>query len=61
MAASPDSLAKLSARTFLSYEQGLTAVAGTTKLTYTLTPSISIVTRAGLDNAIDVLYTFHFD
>ncbi|MBZ0104145.1 MAG: translocation/assembly module TamB domain-containing protein [Sulfuricella denitrificans] len=52
---------RLSARAFLSYEQGLTAVAGTTKLTYTLTPSISIVTRAGYDNAIDVLYTFHFD
>lgn len=52
---------RLSARAFLSYEQGLTAVAGTTKLTYTLTPSISIVTRAGFDNAIDVLYTFHFD
>lgn len=52
---------RLSARAFLSYEQGLTAVAGTTKLTYTLTPSISIVTRAGFDNAIDVFYTFHFD
>lgn len=52
---------RLSARAFLSYEQGLTAVAGTTKLTYTLTPRISIVTRAGFDNAIDVLYTIHFD
>lgn len=52
---------RLSARAFLSYEQGLTAVAGTTKLTYSLTPRISIVTRAGFDNAIDVLYTFHFD
>lgn len=52
---------RLSARVLLSYEQGLTAVAGTTKLTYALTPNISIVTRAGFDNAIDVLYTFHFD
>jgi translocation and assembly module TamB len=52
---------RLSARAFLSYEQGLSAVAGTTKLTYTLTPSISVVTRAGFDNAIDVFYTFHFD
>ncbi|MFA7318271.1 MAG: translocation/assembly module TamB domain-containing protein [Sulfuricella sp.] len=52
---------RLSARAYLSYEQGLTAVAGTTKLTYSLTPRISIVTRAGSDNAIDVLYTFHFD
>lgn len=52
---------RLSARAFLSYEQGLTGEAGTTKLTYSLTPRISIVTRAGFDNAIDVLYTFHFD
>jgi len=52
---------RLSSRAFLSYEQGLTAVAGTIKLTYTLTPNVSIVTRAGYDNALDVLYTFHFD
>ncbi len=52
---------RLSSRAFLSYEQGLTAVAGTIKLTYSLTPNVSIVTRAGYDNALDVLYTFHFD
>lgn len=52
---------RLSSRAFLSYEQGLTAVAGTIKLTYALTPNVSIVTRAGYDNALDVLYTFHFD
>jgi translocation and assembly module TamB len=52
---------RLSSRAFLSYEQGLTAVAGTIKLTYAMTPNVSIVTRAGYDNALDVLYTFHFD
>jgi translocation and assembly module TamB len=52
---------RLSARTFLSYEQGLMASAGVMKLTVTLTPRISIVTRAGGDNAVDVFYNFTFD
>jgi translocation and assembly module TamB len=52
---------RLSKRAYLSYEQGLTAVVGVTKLTYTLTPHITLVTRAGFDNAIDVLYTLRFD
>lgn len=52
---------RLSARAFLSYEQGVTAAAGVTKLTYTLTPRVNIVTQAGFDNAIDVFYTFSFD
>lgn len=52
---------RLSARAFLSYEQGVTAVAGATKLTYTLTPRVNIVTQAGVDNAIDVFYIFSFD
>jgi translocation and assembly module TamB len=52
---------RLSDKAYLSYEQGLTAVAGVTKLTYNLTPKITLVTRAGIDNAIDVLYTLRFD
>ena len=52
---------RLSARAFLSYEQGVTAAAGVTKLTYTLTPRINIVTQAGIESAIDVFYTFSFD
>ncbi len=52
---------RLSARAFLSYERGVTAVAGVTKLTYTLTPKVNIVTQAGADNAIDIYYTFSFD
>lgn len=52
---------RLSDRAYITYEQGLMAVAGVTKLTYNLTPKITVVTRAGLDNAIDVLYTLRFD
>lgn len=52
---------RLSARAFLSYEQGISAAAGVTKLTYTLTPRVNIVTQAGFDNAIDVFYIFSFD
>jgi len=52
---------RLSARTYLGYEQGLTAATGAVKLTHALTPRISIVTRAGADNAIDVFYHFAFD
>jgi translocation and assembly module TamB len=52
---------RLSSRAFISYAQGVTAVAGVTKLTYTLTPRVNIVTQAGVDNAIDVFYTFSFD
>ena len=51
---------RLSARAFFSYEQGVTAVAGVTKLTYNLTPRVNVVTQAGVDNAIDVFYTFSF-
>ncbi|MGH8764022.1 MAG: translocation/assembly module TamB domain-containing protein, partial [Nitrosospira sp.] len=52
---------RLSERAYISYEQYLTAAAGVTKLTYTLTPKITVVTRAGIDNALDVLYTLRFD
>lgn len=52
---------RLSARATLGYEQGLSAAAGVVKLTYQLTPRISVVGRTGADNAIDVYYTFSFD
>jgi translocation and assembly module TamB len=52
---------RLSDRAYITYEQGLAAVAGVTKLTYNLTPKITVVTRAGLDNAIDLFYTLRFD
>jgi translocation and assembly module TamB len=52
---------RISSRAFISYSQGVTAVAGITKLTYTLTPRVNIVTQAGMDNAIDIFYTFSFN
>ena len=52
---------RLSARTYIGYEQGLTAAAGAVKLSHALTPRISVVTRSGEDNAIDVFYHFDFD
>ncbi|MDV6345685.1 translocation/assembly module TamB domain-containing protein [Nitrosomonas sp. Is37] len=53
---------RLSSSAYLSYERGLTtATAGITKLTYSLTRNITIVTRAGDDNAIDLYYTFQYD
>ncbi len=52
---------RLSARAYLSYEQGVTATAGVTKLTYTLSPRINLVTQAGFENAIDVTYSFRFE
>ncbi len=51
---------RLSSRAFISYAQGVTAVAGITKLTYSLTPRVNIVTQTGLDDAIDIFYTFSF-
>jgi translocation and assembly module TamB len=52
---------RLSDRAYISYEQYLTAASGVTKLTYALTPKITVLTRTGMDNAIDVLYTLRFD
>ncbi|MFH2087000.1 MAG: translocation/assembly module TamB domain-containing protein [Pseudomonadota bacterium] len=52
---------RLSDRAWLGYEQGLTAATGTLKFTYALTPRVSLVTRAGGDNAVDVFYNFRFD
>jgi len=51
---------QLSARARVSYEQGFTEVGGVTKFTYTLTPRITIVTRTGTDDALDIIYTFRF-
>jgi translocation and assembly module TamB len=51
---------QLSSRARISYEQGLTEVGGVTKFTYTLTPRITIVTRAGIEDALDIFYSFRF-
>ena len=52
---------RFSDRAWIGYEQGLTAATGALKFTYALTPRISLVTRAGGDNAADVFYNFRFD
>ena len=53
---------RISSKAYLSYERGLMATTmGITKLTYNLTPKISILTQAGEDNAIDLFYTHQFD
>lgn len=53
---------RISSRAYLSYERGLaTTTMGITKLTYNLTPKITVVTQAGEDSAIDLFYTIQFD
>ena len=51
---------RLFSRAFISYEHGITAVSGIIKLDCILTPCVKIVTQAGMDNAIDIFYTFSF-
>ncbi|OGT06240.1 MAG: hypothetical protein A2143_02025 [Gallionellales bacterium RBG_16_57_15] len=51
---------QLSARARISHEQGLSKVGGVTKFTYALTPRISVVTRTGIEDALDLFYTFRF-
>ena len=51
---------RLSPQAYLSYERGLADVAGVTKFTYTLTPRITIVTRTGTEDAVDLFYSFRF-
>lgn len=53
---------RISSRAYLSYERSLaTTTMGITKLTYSLTPKITVVTQAGEDSAIDLFYTIQFD
>ncbi|MDO8312143.1 MAG: translocation/assembly module TamB domain-containing protein, partial [Sideroxyarcus sp.] len=51
---------RLSTRAYLSYEHGLSDVGGVTKFTYTLTPRITVVTRTGTEDALDLFYSFRF-
>lgn len=53
---------RISSRAYLSYERSLaTTTMGITKLTYNLTPRVTVVTQAGEDNAADLFYTIQFD
>ncbi len=51
---------QLSARARISYEQSLNQVGRVAIFTYTLTPHISIATRTGTEDALDIFYTFSF-
>jgi translocation and assembly module TamB len=51
---------RLNPRAYLSYEQGLSTGTGITKFTYTLTPRVTLVTRTGVEDAIDLLYSFRY-
>ncbi|PXW83491.1 autotransporter secretion inner membrane protein TamB [Nitrosomonas sp. Nm84] len=53
---------RISSRVYLSYERSLaTTTMGITKLTYNLTPRVTVVTQAGEDNAASLFYTIQFD
>lgn len=51
---------RLSSKALLSYEQALGKAESVVKLTVNLSQRISVVGRAGSDNAIDLFYTFTF-
>lgn len=52
---------RLSSRAHLSYEQSLDGAANIVKLTYSLSRRLSLIGRAGADNAVDLRYLFSFD
>ncbi|HET7633544.1 MAG TPA: translocation/assembly module TamB domain-containing protein [Burkholderiales bacterium] len=52
---------RLSDRLYLSYEQSTATAQNVVKFTYELTRRLSLVSRAGTDNAVDLYYTFGFD
>jgi len=51
---------QLSARARISYEQSLNELGSVTIFSYTLTPRITVVTRTGSEDAVDLFYTFRF-
>jgi translocation and assembly module TamB len=52
---------RLSDRLYLSYEQSTATAENVVKFTYELTRRLSLVSRAGTDNSVDLYYTFGFD
>jgi len=51
---------RLTARAYLSYEHGFADPAGVTKFSYILTPRVTLVTRTGTEDAMDIFYSFRF-
>ena len=52
---------RITPKLYLGYEKSLFGLLNIAKLTYNITKRISLVTRAGSDSAVDLLYTFSFD
>ena len=51
---------RLSSNAVLSYEQSLGKAESIVKLTVSLTRQVSVIGRAGSDNALDIFYTITF-
>jgi translocation and assembly module TamB len=45
----------------LSYEQATTGTSNVVQLSYRLTQRLSVIARAGTENALDLVYSFAFD
>ncbi len=52
---------RISQRLMLGYEKSIFGLLNVAKLTYQLTQRIAIETKAGSENALDVVYSFSFD
>jgi translocation and assembly module TamB len=52
---------RISARAYLSFEQGAGTATSLVKLKYKLNPRITLQFQTGTNNALDVLYTWAFD
>lgn len=52
---------RLSERAYLTLEQGAGAATSLAKLRYTLNPRVSVQVQAGVNSALDVMYTWRFD
>ena len=51
---------RLSARAQLSFEQSIGGTSSVIKLTYLLTRRLSVIGRAGSENALDLLFSLSF-
>ena len=51
---------RLSSNLVLSYDQSLSGAGSVVKLSFALGRQVSLIARAGTDNALDILYTFVF-
>ncbi|MBE0626782.1 MAG: translocation/assembly module TamB domain-containing protein [Burkholderiales bacterium] len=51
---------RLSSRAYLSVDQGIGASMRLVKISYALTPRVSVRAETGTDSAVDVFYTFSF-